>query len=201
KVVDLNYLAKTLKFIQASYDFDKFGNGFLLAELLKDKQPDMARKIETFSMAMSMNYSQAIIDSMQDIKNLNIQRPYSFFRPNHLLQTYENIKEKPRHLQELELATWHYKNKNYSNAYILLAEAIVTYECIKNNLDPSDPDVRQKAKGSLRSDPRNDNLSKISKDISKIRNRIAHNIPKGDLEKDFKVLGNYIAQVKEIISK
>lgn len=200
KIVDLSYFSKTLDFIQASYEFDNYGNGFLLAELLKDTQKEMATKIEKFSKAMSMNYSAHVIDSMREIQNLNIQRPYSFFRPNQLLETSQKINNlSKRYLQELELAEWHYKNKNYSNAYILLAESIVTYQCIQEDRNPSEVEDRNAAKESLRN--LNNELGRISWEISQIRNNIAHNIPRGNLEQDFQALGNYITEVKKLLKK
>lgn len=199
KIVDLSYFSKTLDFIQASYEFDNYGNGFLLAELLKDTQPEMATKIENFSKAMSMNYSAHVIASMREIQNLNIPRPYSFFRPNQLLETSQKINNlSKRYLQELELAEWHYKNKNYSNAYILLAESIVTYQCMQNGQKPDNPNHRENAKEVLKNS--NTDLARFSKEIRDIRNRTAHNIPRGDLEKDFQALGDYIQKVKQLLT-
>lgn len=199
-IVELSYLNKAIDFIIASYSFQNFGNGFLLAKMVKNFDKKLGQNILELSKAVSMNYSQAIIQSMQNIKGQKIPEPYSYFIPSDLYTTSQKLDQntKARHLQELELATWHYKNKNYSNAYILLAEAIVTYECKRNGLDPGNKNDRDAAKESL-SNPSND-LGKISKEISDIRNRTAHNIPTGDLEKDFKELGKYIARVKQLIS-
>lgn len=204
-IVDLSYLVKTVDIIKASYEFQNFGNGFLLAELLKDSDKDLAKKIENLSQAISINYTADILKTTNELSksNINFPAPFSHFIPNIINQFSKNITSKNYiYEKELELASWHYKNKNLSSAYILLAESIITFVCEKEGLTPVRNEFKRMAgKDRLLNEPKYASLKNYSKKISDIRNNIAHNLGKGNLNKDFSDLGNSLAQVKKCFSE
>ncbi|MDX1957340.1 MAG: TIGR02221 family CRISPR-associated protein [Leptospiraceae bacterium] len=201
-VVDLSYLLNTVDLIKASYEFQNYGNGFLIADLLRDSNQEFSEKILNLSKAISMNYTSDIIESAKNLSKVQarIPSPYSHFIPNFINQFAKNISAKSNEYEkEYELAKWHYKNKNMSSAYILLAESIVTYVCEKENIKPiRKEDKRKEAKEKLFNETKFRSLKDVSKKISDIRNNIAHNIGTGNLDSDFAELGNYLAEVKKL---
>ena len=206
-IVDLSYLLKIVELIKAAYEFQKFGSGFLLSELLQSTDQDLAKTIHTLSKAISLNYSQEIIDTSNQLfkQTKNIPSPYSYFVPDVVNSFTKKINtQKTRSHKEYELANWHCEKKNYSSAYILLTECLVTYVCEKENLNPSKKDDRETAKNKiLNNDPNYENMQNLFHQISNIRNKVAHNLSRGnsqDLQDAWNKLRNYLTEVHKLLN-
>ena len=84
---------------------------------------------------------------------------------------------KTESLFQYKLSNWYYEIKNYGLSYIILSEAIITKICEIEKLDTQNFAARQQAKDTIKS--YNDKkIYEIYKDVSKIRNSIAHETDK-----------------------
>ncbi len=203
-IVDLSYLLNIVELIKAAYEFQNFGNGFLLSQLLQSTDQNLAKEINDLSKAISLNYTQEIIDISSKLNNQNFPEPYSYFVPELVNSFTKKINtKKTRSHQEYELAKWHYQNKNYSSAYILLTECMVTYVCEQDKLNPSRKLDRDTAKDKIINESKYTEIKKLFQEISNIRNNVAHNLSSGNLQElqsAWDKLKNYLTEVHKLLN-
>lgn len=201
-ITDMSYLLTTLDYIKSASEFQNYGNAFLLSDIIKKEDDELSKMLQQLSKAISINYTKDIIKAVKTIENYGpkIPTPYSFFLPDVINSFTKSVNsQRKEYEKEYELAKWHYQNKNLSSAYILLAESIVTYICENEGYrNIRAKQSRENAKTELFEKMEYKNLLQVSKRISEIRNNIAHNLDKGNLERDFSSLGKYLAEVKKL---
>ncbi len=203
-IVSLKPTLEVLEWIKGADNFKEFGKGFKLAQLLKAKGNATSKHIEDFSNITSINYLHEVEQKANDLKNIdfeNLPGPAKLIVPpviNNFTKRFQNTRSKAKF--QLELANWHYDNKNYSSAYIVLAESIVTHICELEGKDWTDRDDRRDAKNLIRNGNQYSSIKLIEMKVSNIRNNIAHNkmATLNTFENDIKELVKYIGQLRNI---
>jgi CRISPR-associated Csx2 family protein len=205
-IVNMKYLIDTMEWIKGAYTFQNFGNGYLISKLLKEKgEENLSKKIINLSNAFGINYASSVKSQLDNLDKLNLKNldvPESLIVP----KVFENFKsqfknyKKDSHFQ-IELAEWYYDNQLYDSAYILLAEALITFVCEKEGAsDVSAFNIRKDAQSKLKN-----SYGSIDKTwfntINQIRNDIAHaSIGKrNSILSDITHLRNRIEKAKHII--
>jgi CRISPR-associated Csx2 family protein len=205
-IVSLKPTLNILDWIKGAYAFQNFGNGYLISELLEKKgEEELSKKIMTLSNAFGINYASDVktqLDKLNEINLTNLDVPESLIVPKVL----ENFKKQFKHYKkdshfQIELAEWYYDNQLYDSAYILLAEALITFVCEKEGAsDVSAFNIRKDAQSKLKN-----SYGSIDKTwfntINQIRNDIAHaSIGKrNSILSDITHLRNRIEKAKHII--
>lgn len=196
-IVDISSSILLTDWTTAAHEFKAYGKGYLLAELTKDST------LKDFSDAVSLNRLNEIqnkLTNFQESAKRNQDNEYAKFIIPEALNSFASRLEKHRntqHLFQLELATWHFEKKNYSSAYIVFTEAIVTYECEKKGDDWKKIDQREDAKKRLKTSP----LNELYEDVKKIRNSIAHNYAsKGKKTNPIENFSEFSKEFKKIVN-
>lgn len=176
-VVDLSLIFEIQDWIKAAYAFMQFGRGGLVAELLEDKSQQ--KIVKEFSDALSLNYLTKIETQLHNFRATakKIEQPLAKLFLPPVLTDFTNrlLHLKSQAAFQLELSIWHFEKGNYSSAYIVFVESLVTYVCEYENLDWRKPYDRQPAKNYLKKGSRHKSLQPFYKSCNKIRNAIAHN--------------------------
>ena len=73
-VVDLSYISELQNWIKGAHSFYHFGNGRLLAELLKEKDKTQSEKLIQFTNVLSMNFIHEIKSQINLLTSLASQR-------------------------------------------------------------------------------------------------------------------------------
>ncbi len=190
-VVDLKPLYEISSWIRGGHEFINYGNGYLISELIKEKEglsenlEEISSKINNITELVNINY---LIDLQNQIKGLNSlisdkytsngAMAYVFPLIKGFLLRFSNI-QTPSEFQ-LELSKWYFENKKYGHGYICLVESVLTKLCEVYGLDLENLTNRERMKElvSNRYFQSKSNLLKTLADkyhgINKIRNRIAH---------------------------
>ena len=185
-IVDLSPLYNITLWARGAYNFINFGNGYLLADLVKDES--ISGKIRNISDLVNINY---IDDFKREIDSLN-----------YLLKTSESPELMVKYMQpylqsfidrfkgisssgklQFSLAQWYFDNYRFAHGYICLAESIITrileiYREADSKISWSDTN-RGKIKSLIYNQnfKRKSEYSKLHEEydsIRKIRNLIAH---------------------------
>ncbi|NJM69638.1 MAG: TIGR02221 family CRISPR-associated protein [Scytonema sp. RU_4_4] len=194
-VVDLKPLFEMTSWIKGAYSLKSYGDGSLIAELLKSQgEEQLASQIEQLSHAININYVRAIQQRSSTLKTTlqNTQYNQAASSPFKYLRTIlENFVQKfarssiPESEYQLKLAGWYFENKRYATGYITLAEAIITYLCEINGRNITMKYERDEMKKFLkRSDNEKSKLAELYSQVNLIRNSIAHAL----LEEDKKII-------------
>lgn len=190
-VVDLNPLFEISSWIRGTHDFINYGNGYLISELIKEKEgqinesEDISSKIKNISELVNINY---LTDLQNQIKNLNLLLNKKYYSIGTITYIFPLLKEFLLRFAEiqtasefqLELSKWYFENKKYGHGYICLVESILTKLCEVYNLDLENIKNRDKVKELITNEyfiRKSDYLKTLSekyKGINRIRNRIAH---------------------------
>lgn len=190
-VVDLGPLYEISSWIRGAHDFINYGNGYLISDLIKEKEglPDnleaISSKIKNITELVNINY---LTDLQNQIKGLNplINGKYASTRAlgyvfpliKEFLSRFSNVQAASEF--QLELSKWYFENKKYGHGYICLVEAVLTKLCEVYDLDLEDIKNRETVKELVtrRYFQRKSNdlaaLAEKYNGINKIRNRIAH---------------------------
>jgi len=186
-VVDLSPLFKISEWIRGVYDFLNYGNGYIISNLIEDNK--ISKNLENISDLLNINYLnglkqqiKALDKNMKNIDKLN--SPVFKYLFNDIIQfvnRFKNIKSDA--LFQLEISSWYFENRRYSNGYICLVESIITFMCEINNFEINKFN-KNRAKEML-FDKANDSedieeLKYIFNAINKIRIDIAHATGPGD---------------------
>ncbi|NLY74343.1 MAG: TIGR02221 family CRISPR-associated protein [Firmicutes bacterium] len=128
-IVDLSPLYNITLWARGAYNFINFGNGYLLADLIKDD--GISETIRNISDLVNINY---IDDFKREIDRLN-----------HLLKNTDSSEQVVRYMQpylqsfvdkfkgisssgklQFSLAQWYFDNYRFAHGYICLTESIIT---------------------------------------------------------------------------
>jgi len=187
-VVDLGPLFKISQWIKGAYDFITYGNGYMIASLLDDKE--MAEKVRDVSELVNINY---ITDLKREVDSLDNYLQGSMSRLpvlKYLSPYFEDFVGRFRGINsngafQFRLARWYFENRRYASGYICLAESIITRTLELYRDDGAKISVtvsgRDKIKNLIKyhfwKQPDGSAIRHIYDEymkISKIRNRIAH---------------------------
>ncbi|WP_448572255.1 TIGR02221 family CRISPR-associated protein [Trichothermofontia sp.] len=178
-IINLMPLFDMAQWIKGIYNLNQFGNGYLIANLLRDRElPDLARRIEDFSDVVNINYLSNISQKATDLRsglNQNLPTPLSYLKPEIDRFTRNffggNI---PSSKLQLQVAKWYFENRRYATGYITLAEALITYACELENKDSTVKDYRDRMKEALHGERQNTDLARLFFKVNPIRTAIAH---------------------------
>ncbi|MDF5733478.1 MAG: TIGR02221 family CRISPR-associated protein [Rhizonema sp. PD38] len=180
-VVDLKPLFDITAWIKGAYSLKSYGDGRLIAELLKaQSEEQIANQINLLSQALNINDVTAIKDKSgilkNSLQNKVVNGPFKYLR-----KVLENFVQKfarsslTESEYQLELAGWYFDNQRYATGYITLTEAVITYICEINNKDPKIKVERELMKDFIhKSENRDSKLAELYFKVNPIRNSIAH---------------------------
>lgn len=181
-IIDLSPFFEMISWTQGAYSLQTFGHGYLIAQLLQQQgNQDLSKQLNNLSDALEINYLPTIKQRATDLKaslqQTKSDSPFQYLE--HIPEKF--VKQIAKNFRQewefqLAMAEWYFNNKRYATGYITLAEAIITYVCEINNLNPRNYDDREQAKQILKND--NNKARQLAelyrKEINPIRNAIAH---------------------------
>lgn len=179
-IIDISATLELSQWTTAAHSFIEYGKGYLLADLLGG---DEAKTIRMFSDAVGINFLSEIKQKLT-----NFQRFASSDLPNEFAKwVIPSVLEsfiKPlqqagvsNHLFQYHLSVWHYDRRNYASAYIVFQEALITFVCEKQGTKWHEQGCREAAKTQIKYENIY-GLKAIWDRIYKVRNAIAHQLPK-----------------------
>ena len=180
-VVDLKPLFDMTSWIKGAYSLQSYGDGYLIAELLKSQnETQLANQIEQLSQSLNINSVNDIKQKSSTLRN-SLQTQVARTPFKYIKSILENFVRKFSRSSineseyQLELAGWYFDNHRYSTGYITLAESIITYLCEINGKNIRSEADRGDMKNYLhKSQNRNSDLARLYFDVNPIRNSIAH---------------------------
>lgn len=179
-VIELKSLLQVNDWISGAYSFIEFGNAYKISRLLEDGYKSVSQRLSKFSDIKNLNHLHGIETQIQELQALkNCELPLIA-----QLVVYPIIEEFLSHFNncsshshfQYKLACWYCEKHNYSSAYIVFVEAIISYVCECNMWDESTKEERDEAKKELIHNQRFHDLSVIYREVNDIRKQIAHNI-------------------------
>lgn len=180
-VIDLKSLFNITDWIKASYILNHYGDGNLVASLLKEQgENQVANQIYNLSSSININYLPAIRGNVTplkaSLKKLAIPGPFKYIKDT-LIKFVERISSQSSKESDfqLKLAGWYFENNRYATGYITLTEAIITYLCEMHKKDIENQQYRESVKDLLfKSDFRDSELANLYKKVNAIRKQVAH---------------------------
>ncbi len=187
-IVDLGPMFSISKWIRATHSFVNYGNGFLMAELIKNTE--LQKIITNISEQTNINY---LVELRREIKNLdkkikeleenNIEEVvFTYMIPTlkEFINRFANLNSDSNF--QLAVAKWYFDNKIYSNGYICMAESVITRLCEIYGLDIAKQRNRELMKPLTwrknnlfkGRDEHLDRLIGVYSEVNPIRNKIAH---------------------------
>lgn len=192
-IVDLAPMFSISKWIRATHSFVNYGNGQLMAQLIKNTE--LKKTITSISEQISINYLVELrseIDKLRKkIEELE-KTPIEDTVFTYMIPTLKDFVDRFKRINsdsafQLAMAKWYFDNNNYSNGYICMAEAILTRLCEIYNLSITKLEERNIIKPLLwenNMEDRNEELKELveiyskklrfDRGINAIRNKIAH---------------------------
>jgi len=178
-VVDLTLINELNHWIKGIYELEQYGNGYLVADLLKEQKTELAASIEDLSDRVNMNF-------LKDIRNESRRKLWKGLKdidgPGSVaVSTIERSLKKFNDDQseayfQLNLARWFFEQKRYAAGYITLTEAIITKLCEGKVIDINSWKERQKIVKGYTGKKCDDlyGLIELYKEVNKIRRLVAH---------------------------
>jgi hypothetical protein len=128
-VVDLSPLYNLTLWARGAYNFLNFGNGYLLADLIKSE--DLSDRIRNISDIVNINFIDEFKREMDRLSGLlidtNSAEPLIKYMEPYLMTFVDQFKGINSSSQlQFALARWYFKHKRFAQCYICLAEAIVS---------------------------------------------------------------------------
>ncbi|HHV71623.1 MAG TPA: TIGR02221 family CRISPR-associated protein [Clostridia bacterium] len=182
-VVDLSSLYHITLWTRGAYNFINYGNGYLLADLIKDTR--ISENIKNISDIVNINYIDDFkkeIDRLTFLlEDINLSEPVIKYMQPYLMSFTDRFKGISSGGQlQFALAKWYFDNKRFVQGYICLAESIITRILEIYGKVSWDKGNREKIKGliynKLRFDsrPEYNQIYEKYEAISETRNLIAH---------------------------
>lgn len=204
-IIDISTAVELQDWTTAAYSFKEYGKGAMLADLLGG---EAGKVIKIFSNAVNINYLNEIktkLVNFQKLSNLHFENEFAQWVVPEVLQSFTQRLQKAGNQQwkfQYELSVWHKEKQNYSSAYIVFVESIITYVCEQKGWDWKQMGKRQQAKAAL-SSKNAFQLRKLYSDANKQRKNIAHNLNRrgNQIEVDIKKLEQLQGLFLKIIGK
>lgn len=179
-VVDLKSLLNTSEWIVGAYSFKEFGNAYKIANLLKNENKSVYKRLIRFSDAKNLNYYDALSKQVQELQALRGDELPAIAQivVEPIVEDYirRMTPTDVRYMFQLKLAEWHFKKMNYSSSYLCLTESIISYVCTKVGLDDKNKENRDKAKDLMFKDGKFQPLRPIFNKVNSVRKQLAHNV-------------------------
>lgn len=180
-VVDLSVVNELNHWIKGIYELENYGNGYLVADLLREQNPDLAESIDDLSDRINMNF-------LKDIRNEHRRRKWSSLKhvdgPGKIatnairssIRLFDT--EQPDSDFQLNLSRWYFERKRYASGYITLTEAIITRLVEQYGNDINSWEDRQQVKNYYMGKEYDYlyGLGILLKKVNKIRRLIAHSL-------------------------
>ena len=211
-IIDLKAILEINDWITGAYSFSEFGNAYMISQLIKNEDKSSETLLDEFSNLMNLNHLYGIKTLAQRISCLT-NKEYGSLLPNLALtpiirafvnQFRVDKNDKDSRFQ-FQVAKWQFEHRKYAQSYLTLSESLISYICEINNFEPDKFEDREYAKLILRgkANPQckcNNQISKIFKEINKIRNSTAHAVETGiSTKKMIETLSNSIEDIEKII--
>ena len=187
-IVELRTIIDINNWIIGAYSFSKFGNAYMISELIQQENLSAANLLVDFSNVMNLNHLFAIktiAQRLSSIKNAqyNTSLPKLIINPiiDNFINTFKPSTTTKESVFQLKVARWQLEHRKYAQAFMTLIESIVSNVCEMNNMDSGIYQKRELAKEALRHSNQSnllcdEQLVKIYQKIRKMRNATAHAI-------------------------
>ena len=180
-VVDLKSTLTVQDWITGAHSFKEYGNAYKIVSLIDKEDASLANVLKRLSDTKNINYLSELKAQVQKVRT-TLDKEMSTI-PNKVVKPVlqEFVRSFPDPLMssaqfQMSLARWHYKKKNYSSAYIVFVEAMLSFACECADQNPECRTSRNKCKKNFHKMKGTCPLENIYKDSRDIRNQIAHNI-------------------------
>lgn len=177
-IVDISPAVELQNWTTAAFSFKEYGKGSLLADLLGYEEGKM---IKIFSDAVNINYLNEIrtrLANFQQFSDKKMTNEFAQWVVPKVLSSFTARLQKAGNSQwrfQFELSQWHRERENYSSAYIVFVESIITFVCEEKGWNWIEANKREEAKKELVSNNYKD-LRKLYVAANKPRKNIAHNL-------------------------
>ncbi len=203
-IVDISTAVELQKWTTAAYSFKEYGKGKLLADLLGGDEGDM---IKIFSDAVNINYLNEIkarLTNFQQFSQKKLGNEFAQWVVPEVLASFAKRLQKVGGSNwkfQFELSQWHYERENFSSAYIVFVESILTFVCEHNGWKLDEKPKREAAK-KLIIEKDFLNLKAIYTQANKPRNNIAHNLNSrvNRTNTDIQNLGKMLKKFSKIVN-
>lgn len=174
-VVDLTVINELNHWIKGIYELESYGNGYMIATLLQNQNPELSENINNLTDRININYLKDLKDekSTSNWQHLGkINGPGSIATTS--IKRFVRIfaKEDRESFFQLQVARWYFQKKRYATGYITLAEAIITRACEILGLDSQVYQNREDAKSRIPG--LNQDFERLKKKVFEVRNMVAH---------------------------
>lgn len=211
-IVDLSPYFNMTLWARAAYNFINFGNGYLLADLIHNR--DLSENIRKISEIVNINYIDDFRENIKALNRLLENSPHAEPVIRHMFPYLSDFAKRFKGIKtngelQFALAEWYFENKRYAQGYICLAESIRTrlLELYQDrgetvNWDEND---RKKIKylitKYLKENPEYCKISLEYKIINGIRNTIAHAGYSGNksLDRDIRKAIDHVNELKKCL--
>lgn len=191
-IIDISSAVELQNWTTAAYSFKEYGKGAMLADLLGG---DEGKMIKIFSNAVNINYLNEIkikLTNFQTLANQKFENEFAQWVLPEVLNSFTTRLFKAgnqQYLFQYELSLWHKEKQNYSAAYLVFVESIITYVCEKEDKEWMSLSNRENAKINIT----NNNVFGLRQIYSKAnepRKNIAHSLNRrvNQIDKDIKQL-------------
>lgn len=176
QVVDMKKILDVNDWISGAYSFKEFGNAYKISKLLNSEDKSASELLRDFSDSKNINNIDALQKHVQRLKSIkelpDIAQMTVAPVINDFVSRFGNSKSNSNY--QYKLAKWHMDKHNYSVAYLVLTEAIITYVCEQCCYDDSNKSDRELAKDLLMNNSDYQGLKLIYNKVNGIRKTIAH---------------------------
>lgn len=174
-VVNLSVINEINHWIKGMYDLESYGNGYLVARLLEERYPELARSIRDLSDRININYLKDIRSHRRqtfwrDLGHLDGPARIATKSLNRFLTMFSGDQQES--FFELKVARWYFEKKRYATGYITLTEAIVTRACEVLGYDWHIYEEREQAKSRIREV--SPDLEQLFRKVNGVRRDVAH---------------------------
>ena len=120
----------------------------MIAELLKNTDPDTSKRMKQFSDLLNLNHLHGL-KNQTNLYSLQKKKDYSSKTAEMIIQPIVNrfcqeFNPNMKHFAfQFRLAKWQFSHKKYASAYISLQESIVSYLCWVDEMDSEKRDNRE----------------------------------------------------------
>ncbi len=204
-VVDLSYISELQNWIKGAHSFYHFGNGQLLAELLKEKDKTQSEKLIQFTNVLSMNFIYEIksqINLLTSLASKKYALPEKLILPE-AFKSFTKRFSKHNKLSEyqFELSIWHKDNSNFALSYLCLVEAILSFVCEQEKFNATAKDKRDKAKELILKNDRYFKINLIYTKANEYRKNSAHLVENvtSNANEAVKKLNDFHSEFKKIL--
>ena len=195
-IVEMKDVLMVNKWIAGAYSFKRFGNADQIAELVKELDKGLSKKLDQFSDVKNLNHLAALEQQSKQLRELIRQGNMPQMAKMIITPVVKDFCKQlnvlvdsitPHSDFQYKLACWQYSKDNYLAAYTSLFEAIVTRFCEEECRDGSisyehcDYKMRQKIQNKyfytedekIKSQVRT--WSTLFHKVREVRNALAHN--------------------------